>query len=75
MFPAEYASRKEDLRIFAEGLEEFYRGRFDKAESIFSGLGDRDRAALAYAGKCRSLDRTAAGGVERRMGRHVQMRF
>ena len=55
MFPAEYASRKEDLRIFAEGLEEFYRGRFDKAESIFAGLGDRDRAALAYAGKCRSL--------------------
>lgn len=55
MFPAEYASRKEDLRFFAEGLEEFYRGRFDKAESIFAGLGNRDRAALAYAGKCRSL--------------------
>ncbi len=30
MFPAEYASRKEDLRVFAEGLEEFYRGRFDR---------------------------------------------
>ncbi|MCL5808280.1 MAG: adenylate/guanylate cyclase domain-containing protein [Deltaproteobacteria bacterium] len=55
MFPADYASRKEDLGVFAEGLEEFYRGRFAKAESIFAGLGDRDRAALAYAGKCRSL--------------------
>ena len=55
MFPAEYASRKEDLRIFAEGLGEFYRGRFDKAQTIFAGLGDRDRAALSYAGKCRSL--------------------
>jgi adenylate cyclase len=55
MFPAEYASRKEDLRVFAAGLEEFYRGRFDKAESIFAGLGDRDHAAIAYAGKCRSL--------------------
>lgn len=55
MFPEEYASRKEDLRIFAEGLEEFYRGRFDKAESIFAGLGNRDRAALAYTGKCRSM--------------------
>ena len=56
MFPAEYASRREDLKIFAEGLEEFYhRGRFEKAESIFVGLADRDRAALAYVGKCRSL--------------------
>jgi hypothetical protein len=55
MFPPEYASRKEDLRIFAEGLEEFYRGGFDKAQMIFANLGDRDRAALAYAEKCRSL--------------------
>ena len=55
MFPAEYASRQEDLKIFAQGLEEFYRGRFDKAESIFAGLGDLDPAARAYAGKCRSL--------------------
>ena len=55
MFAAEYASRSEELRIFARGLEEFYQGRFDKAEIIFAGLGDRDRAALAYAGKCRSL--------------------
>ncbi len=55
MFPAEYASRREDLKIFAEGLAEFYRGRFEKAETIFLGLADRDRAALAYAGKCRSL--------------------
>ena len=55
MFPAEYASRSEDIGIFAEGLEEFYRGRFDRAESIFAGLGDRDRAALAYTVKCRSL--------------------
>ncbi len=55
MLPAEHASRKEDLGIFAEGLKEYYRGRFDKAESIFTGLGDRDPAARAYAGKCRSL--------------------
>ncbi|MBM4313010.1 MAG: adenylate/guanylate cyclase domain-containing protein [Deltaproteobacteria bacterium] len=55
MFPAEHDSRIEDLRIFAQGLEAFYRGRFDRAETIFVGLGARDRAALAYAGKCRSL--------------------
>lgn len=55
MFPAERLSRSEDLRIFAEGLEEFYQGRFDRAERIFAGIGDRDRAARAYAGKCRSL--------------------
>jgi adenylate cyclase len=55
MVPAEYASRADDLRIFAGGLEGFYRGRFDEAERIFAGLADRDAAARAYAGKCRAL--------------------
>ena len=55
MVPAEYNSRADDLRIFAGGLEEFYRGRFNQAESIFADLSDRDAAARAYAAKCRSL--------------------
>lgn len=55
MIPAEYNSRADDLRIFAGGLEEFYRGRFDRVETIFAGLAERDPAARAYAAKCRSL--------------------
>ena len=55
MVPAEYASRADDLRIFAGGLAEFYRGRFAEAEKIFIGLAERDAAARAYAAKCRSL--------------------
>jgi adenylate cyclase len=55
MLPEEYETRKEDLRIFAGGLEEFYQGRFTQAEAIFNTLKDRDRAALSYAEKCRSL--------------------
>jgi hypothetical protein len=30
-------------------------GQFAQAEAIFTGLKDRDRAALSYADKCRSL--------------------
>lgn len=55
MLPTEYASRKADLAIFAGGLAEFYRGRFDRAEAMFAVIRDRDPAARAYAGKCRVL--------------------
>jgi adenylate cyclase len=55
MFPEEQQTRKEDLTLFAGGLEKFYQGRFAQAEALFTGLKDRDRAALSYAEKCRSL--------------------
>jgi adenylate cyclase len=55
MLPEEYGTRKEDLMIFSSGLEKFYQGQFAQAEAIFTGLKDRDRAALAYADKCRSF--------------------
>ncbi len=55
MVPAEYASRADDLRIFAGGLAAFYQGRFAEAERIFIGLAERDAAARSYAAKCRSL--------------------
>ncbi|MHB8908566.1 MAG: CHASE2 domain-containing protein [Syntrophales bacterium] len=55
MIPAEYDARAEDLRIFAEGLAEFYRGRFEQAAAIFAGLTGRDPAAHAYTAKCRTL--------------------
>ncbi|MDA8126454.1 MAG: adenylate/guanylate cyclase domain-containing protein [Deltaproteobacteria bacterium] len=55
MLPEAYRDREADLGVFAEGLKEFYQGRFARAEAIFTGLADRDRAASAYAEKCRSL--------------------
>lgn len=55
MFTAERDARADDLKVFSQGLEAFYRGRFDQAERTFAGLADRDPAARAYAGKCRSL--------------------
>ncbi len=55
MILAEHASRADDLRTFAGGLAEFYQGRFDEAEKIFTGLADRDAAARSYAAKCHSL--------------------
>lgn len=53
--PAEYETRRDDLAIFAGGLEKFYEGRFPEAETIFDSIKDRDRAAASYAEKCRSL--------------------
>ena len=53
--PGEEERRKEDLAIFAGGLEKFYQGRFAEAEALFAGLKERDRAALAYTAKCREL--------------------
>jgi len=55
MTPEELQARKDDLAVFARGLEEFYQGRFVDAEAIFAGLQDRDRAAFSYAEKCRSF--------------------
>jgi adenylate cyclase len=55
MVSGEFAARADYLRIFAGGLEAFYRGRFTEAEAIFATLADRDPAARAYITKCRSL--------------------
>ena len=55
MVSGEFSARADDLRIFAGGLEAFYRGRFNEAEAVFATLADRDPAARAYITKCRSL--------------------
>jgi adenylate cyclase len=55
MLPEEWESRREDLAAFAAGREKFYAGRFGEALDRFAILGERDGAALAYAGKCRAL--------------------
>jgi adenylate cyclase len=55
MFPEEYEARRDDFGIFAEGLAKFYAGRFAEAAGIFERIQDRDRAALSYLRKCRTL--------------------
>ncbi|MDX9821814.1 MAG: adenylate/guanylate cyclase domain-containing protein, partial [Syntrophales bacterium] len=55
MFPEEYEARRDDFGIFADGLAKFYEGRFAEAAGIFERSQDRDRAALSYFRKCRSL--------------------
>ena len=53
MYQEEYNAVKETLEIFAEGLDLFYRGRFDPAIEIFSKIQHLDPPAAAYAAKCR----------------------
>jgi len=55
MFPNDYALRKEVLDTFAQGLKLFYQGDFTQAYNNFSLVRDEDRAADAYAVKCREL--------------------
>jgi adenylate cyclase len=55
MTAGEHAAREEDLRVFAAGLAEFYRGRFAEAERVFAEIADRDAAARAYGAKSRAL--------------------
>jgi adenylate cyclase len=44
----EYQANREIFETFAKGLNLFYAGDFDKAESVFSSIADRDPAAGAY---------------------------
>jgi adenylate cyclase len=48
-------SRREELRLFAAGLEQFYRGQFAAAEALFAQTAEGDPAARAYLEKCAAL--------------------
>jgi len=51
----EYTSREKDFRVFARGLDQFYRGQFQQAEEILRQIEDLDPAAKHYLVKCREL--------------------
>ena len=55
MFHEEYERRKDALESFAQGLDMFYHGDFDKALEVFSRMERLDPAAAAYVEKCRSI--------------------
>jgi len=38
MLPEQYEARRQPLKVFERGLQEFYAGRFDDARTIFPGL-------------------------------------
>lgn len=53
--PDDYKNREETHRIFAEGLDLFYRGTFQGASEAFSHIAGQDPPAAAYIRKCRQL--------------------
>jgi len=53
--PDDYKYREEIHRIFAEGLDLFYRGTFKSAIEAFSQIAEKDPPAAAYIRKCRQL--------------------
>ncbi len=50
-----YDSRKDVLKIFDQGLQEYYAGRFAEAIRIFEAIADKDPPASCYVAKCRTL--------------------
>jgi len=52
---APLADRETLLQRYAEALELFRSGDFAAAATIFRGLAERDRPALAFATRCREL--------------------
>jgi adenylate cyclase len=55
MMQDEFDRRKPELDRFAEGLALFYRGDFQGAASVFSGIREEDPVARSYDVKCRDL--------------------
>jgi adenylate cyclase len=53
--PQEQATREKALSAFADGLREFYAGRFPSALEYFLSIEKFDPPAAAYARKCRVL--------------------
>jgi len=53
--PDDYKNREQTHRIFAQGLDLFYRGAFQEAIDTFSQIAEQDPAAAAYIRKCRQL--------------------
>ena len=51
----EYQAKQEIFETFDKGLNLFYTGEFDKAESVFSSIADRDPAADAYRIKSKEM--------------------
>lgn len=55
MAPDEFAARREDFAVFAQGLAAYYAGRFAEAVRAFESIQEKDPPAAAYLRKCRAL--------------------
>jgi adenylate cyclase len=58
MFVEAYASRKEILETFSQGLSFYYQGELKQALAVFRSIQNSDSAASAYVAKCRTLMQT-----------------
>ncbi|MFW6182125.1 MAG: adenylate/guanylate cyclase domain-containing protein, partial [Spirochaetota bacterium] len=55
MLPEEYRQRGELLAAFAEGLQAYYAGDFERAARLFERIADTDPPAARYLERCREL--------------------
>jgi adenylate cyclase len=55
MMQDEFERRKQDFAVFAQALELFYKGDFQGAATIFTGIEGSDPAARHYGAKCREM--------------------
>jgi adenylate cyclase len=55
MWPDDFKSQTDILRIFAEALEFFYSGKLAEARDRFATIESRDNPAAAYVRKCADL--------------------
>jgi adenylate cyclase len=62
MFFEDFEARKNDMAVFARGLDLYYRGDFSAAAEVFAQTARRDPAAEAYQRKCRELEADPPGG-------------
>jgi hypothetical protein len=58
MFVEAYASRKEIIETFSQGLSFYYQGELKQALAVFRSIQNSDSAASAYVAKCRTLMQT-----------------
>jgi adenylate cyclase len=62
MTAEQFAVKSGVLRVFAQGLQAFYAGRFEEAAEVFARIAGEDPPAAAYAVKCRQLASSPPGG-------------
>ena len=55
MMPQVYDSKRDVLKTFNNGLQEYYAGRFAEAIRIFETISDKDPPASCYVAKCKAL--------------------
>jgi adenylate cyclase len=62
MLPQVFDARRPVLKVFNDGLQEYYAGNFAQAIRIFETIADKDPPASCYLAKCRALQASPPEG-------------